>query len=102
MKTSTTVLEPNLIRSTRCHDERHMPLCRLTTEIYAFVIGIQLLCKIWTDWFITIIVLFCIYFSDYLVAIFVLCLLSIVDKKKIVTYRFIFDFLASPAGELWH
>jgi len=40
----------------------------------------------------------------YLVTIFVLCSLSIVvkKKKKIVAYRFIFGFLASPADELWH
>jgi len=24
------------------------------------------------------------------------------NMKKIVAYRFIFDFLASPADELWH
>jgi len=59
--------------------------------------------------------LFCIEFPDYPdplsffvfispVTIFVLCSLSIVVKiqKKIVAYRFSFDFLASPADELWH
>jgi len=57
--------------------------------------------------------LFCLEFPDYpdplsfvfisLVTVFVLCSLSIVDKKKkTVAYRCIFDFLASPADELWY
>jgi len=62
--------------------------------------------------------LFCLEFPDYSVPCPVLylflglpgyhiflCSLPIVVKiykKKIVAYWFIFDFLASPADELWH